>query len=242
MKNSLKKRIVKFFVPDFLLSLRSRYVAEKKNRIELGKYRGLSAPKTVSVRGNCEFGKKTKAGNNTCLLDVTLGDYSYFMNDCFARKAIIGKYCSIAPHTTIGLGIHPSRDYVSTHPAFYFDVNQKMFVFANSTYEQEFKHIKPITIGNDVWIGQGAMIRDDITIGDGAIVAAGAVIVKNVEPYSIVGGVPAKLIRYRFEPKEIEFLKRFKWWNKDDTWLKENWKEFSNIKEFIKKHDYKKTN
>ena len=231
MKEILKK-IIRFLTPDFVLFLRTKYLSERKNRKEIEKYKNLSAPNTVSIRGNCLFGIKTKIGSNSYLFDVSLGDYSYFMNDCFARNVVIGKYCSIAPHVSIGLGIHPSRNYVSTHPAFYFPTNQKMFVYADNKYEQEFKHIKKISIGNDVWIGQGVMIMDGINIGNGAIIGAGAVIVKDVEQYSIVGGVPARFIRYRFEPEEIDFLKKFKWWDRNEEWLKQNWKNFSDIKKF----------
>jgi len=89
-------------------------------------------------------------------------------------------------------------------------------------------------IGNDVWIGTNAIIMDDITIGDGAIIGAGTIVTKDVKPYSIVVGNPAKHLRFRFEEDEINFLLEFKWWDKDLTWIEENYTKFHDIKSFVK--------
>ena len=86
-----------------------------------------------------------------------------------------------------------------------------------------------ITIGNDVWIGQDVNIISGIEIGNGAIIASGAVVTKSVLPYSIVGGVPAKHIKFRFSESKIEFLQKFSWWEKDCEWLVSNLSEFSDI-------------
>jgi acetyltransferase-like isoleucine patch superfamily enzyme len=131
------------------------------------------------------------------------------------------------------LGIHPSRDFVSTHPIFFSTKKQVGITFADKDYFQEEKGIK---IGNDVWIGANVIILDGVTIGDGAIIGAGAVVTKDVPPYSIYGGVPAKLIRYRFEQKTIDFLVKFKWWNKDEEWLKTNFQDFHNIDTFLQRY------
>ena len=87
-------------------------------------------------------------------------------------------------------------------------------------------------IGNDVWIGEDVKILGGVTIGDGALVAAGAVVIRDVPPYTIVGGVPAKVIKSRFEPSQVEFLLKFQWWNKDEDWIKNNVEKFQDITQF----------
>ena len=101
--------------------------------------------------------------------------------------------------------------------------------------ESYFLETEQINIGNDVWIGANAIVLDGVTIGDGAIISAGAIVNKNVPPFSIYGGVPARLIRFRFEENEIEFLKKFKWWDKDLNWIKTHTPYFKDIKELISK-------
>ncbi len=86
-----------------------------------------------------------------------------------------------------------------------------------------------LKIGNDVWIGANVLILDGVTIGNGAIIAAGAVVTKDVPPYAVVGGVPAKIIKYRFNKEEIDFLEQLKWWEKDEKWLTEYGKYFNNV-------------
>jgi hypothetical protein len=80
----------------------------------------------------------------------------------------------------------------------------------------------PVIIGNDCWIGQGAFMAGGLAIGDGAVVLAHAVVTKDVPPYAVVGGVPAKVIKYRYDEEDIQFLLGFKWWDKDVSWLKNN--------------------
>lgn len=87
-------------------------------------------------------------------------------------------------------------------------------------------------IGNDVWIGAYVNIIEGITIGDGAIIAAGSVVTQDVPPYAVVGGVPAKVIKYRFEQDIIEQLKKIEWWNKDQKWLKKNAHLFDDVYKF----------
>jgi tetrahydrodipicolinate N-succinyltransferase len=82
---------------------------------------------------------------------------------------------------------------------------------------------------------------DGVTIGDGAIIGAGAVVTKDVPPYAIVGGIPARLIKYRFEPDEIEFLLKLKWWDKDLEWIKNNSKLFNNIKKLMQSYTEQQT-
>jgi acetyltransferase-like isoleucine patch superfamily enzyme len=141
----------------------------------------------------------------------------------------IGKFCSIGSFVSIGPGKHPI-EFVSTSPVFFSDNKQCGTTFADMSYYREMGSVK---IGNDVWIGANAVIFDDVTIGDGAVIAAGAIVTKDVEPYAVVGGVPAKMIKKRFSDEIIEKLMQFEWWNKDEVWLRKNYKLFHDIEEFM---------
>lgn len=128
----------------------------------------------------------------------------------------IGRYCSIAAGSKIGLGPHP-KDYFSTSSVFY-DPDRG---FVKELYFNEYTEDSDTIIGNDVWIGANAIILAGVNIGDGAIVAAGAVVTKSVPSYAIVGGVPAKIIQYRFSEEIIQKMLKLKWWLEDDQTIKE---------------------
>ena len=147
------------------------------------------------------------------------------------HNSTIGSFCSIAPEVLIGLGRHPSKTFVSTYPAFFSIDNSGCRV--SFTQQQVFQELLPVYIGHDVWIGARVIINDGVKIGDGAIVGAGSVVTKDVEPYSIVGGVPAKHIRYRFTGQQIELLLSIRWWEKDIGWIKERVHLFEDIETFL---------
>jgi acetyltransferase-like isoleucine patch superfamily enzyme len=150
------------------------------------------------------------------LMSGSIGAFSYVRNSRLSRGVRrIGRYSSIAPGVAAGDGNHPT-DWLSTHPFQYGD----SAMFKYWTKRKDFNYLKPpkggrsaVDIGNDVWIGTNAVILRGVTIGDGAIVAAGAVVTKDVPPYAIVGGVPAKIIRFRFDEKIVQELLDLKWWN-----------------------------
>lgn len=183
-----------------------------------------------STASNCSFGMYNTLYQNVSLNNVTLGDFSYLASGCIFANCTIGKFCSIGPDVHAGLGIHPTRNFVSTHPLFFSTQKQTQISFADKEY---FNEHAQITIGNDVWIGARAIIIDGVTISDGAIIAAGAVVTKDVPPYAIVGGVPAKLIRYRFTDDQIQKLLEIQWWNKEYQWLRKHFKKFHNIENFL---------
>lgn len=159
-----------------------------------------------------------------------IGSFTYIADNARISQAVIGKFCCIGQNCLINLARHPSRDFISSHPIFFSTRKQVGITFADKDY---FEEEKPVKIGNDVWTGANVIILGGLTIGDGAIIAAGAVVTKDVPPYAIYGGVPAKLIRYRFDQETIDFLSDFKWWDKDENWLKSNFKDFHNATEFI---------
>jgi len=224
------KKITRKIVPNFILE----WNIERKNRRSLKRFMGqfsdLHIGENVHISRTCVLGKGVKIYDNAFLGDVSIGDYSYIASSGIINETSIGKYCSIGPSVRIGLGNHPSEGIVSTHPSFFSTRRQSGIVYADKNYTCETERI---IIGNDVWVGANVLIKDGVNIGNGAIIGAGAVVVKDVASYAIVGGVPAKIIRYRFLPEEIVFLEEFKWWDKEEEWLRENWKKFLDIKEFM---------
>jgi len=148
-------------------------------------------------------------------------------------KVIIGAFCSLAEGIIISTNGNHRYKRVSTYP------------FAERGWiKQDLKTVSPygngdIIIGNDVWIARCVSINSGIKIGDGAIIAANSVVVKNVEPYSVVGGNPARLIKYRFTPDQIQKLLEIKWWEWEDEKIKENLPlilDDDDIQPFIDKH------
>lgn len=125
---------------------------------------------------------------------------------------VVGNFCSIAANVKVYLGGNHRIDWVTTYP--FGHINQEIFNLFDGTGHPQTKG--DVNIGNDVWIGDNVVIMSGITIGDGAVIANNSHVVKNVEPYSIVGGNPAKLIKYRFSKEIIEKLLEIKWWYWDD--------------------------
>lgn len=138
----------------------------------------------------------------------SLGEYSYIQSDSTFLNVHIGRYCSIAPNVTLGDLTHPTN-WLSTNP-FQYDKTSDLVNFQSHDFDSE---SGSVVIGNDVWIGRYAIILNGVTVGDGAIIGAGAVVTKDVPPYAIVGGTPAKTIRYRFDEDTIRELLDLKWWD-----------------------------
>ena len=183
---------------------------------------------------DCKFSCYNTVYKFARLRNAELGDFSYVARNSQIYNTRVGKFTCIGPNVSAGMGAHPSADFVSTHPLFYSTLGQAGgLVIVKENLFDEF----PFTeIGNDVWIGNNAIIKYGIKIGDGAIIGSGAVVTKDVEPYSIVGGVPAKIIKYRFPQEQIEFLINFKWWDKDLEWIKKNKELFTNIEKLMKEY------
>lgn len=166
-----------------------------------------------------------------------LGFGSYIGPHCYL-SASIGRFTSIARNVSSNPGVHPYHEpFVSTSPCFYSlnpNHSQSGSTFATEQLFQEERYFDAskriaISIGNDCWIGEGVFFVGGIIIGDGAMVLAHAVVTKNVPPYAIVGGVPAKIIGYRFDEETIKFLLNIRWWENSPEWFKMNWRLLNDI-------------
>lgn len=213
-------------------------------RIYLRRLDGVRIGKKVNIGFTTVCKGRNVIRDHTSLISSNLGFGSYISENCAIKQTKIGNFTSIGPELKIIFGKHPSTVFVSTHPSFFSPLKQSGFSFVEMQLFNEFADFidddkkYSTVIGNDVWIGARVSIMDGVRIGDGAIIAAGAVVVKDVEPYSIVGGVPAKFIKYRFENEQIKFLLNFRWWEKDFEWIKKNSAYFVDIESFVTNFKY----
>lgn len=183
---------------------------------------------------NVTFDSHNWLANNVILSNVSMGKFTYVSDNSVILETKLGSFCSVGPNVRIAPGKHPTHTIVSTHPSIYSNPNYCSKNFSEYDRHNPYRHVE---IGNDVWICANAVIADGVKIGDGAIIAANALVIKDVEPYSIVSGVPAKHIRFRFLAEEISVLLELKWWEKDITWIENNSKYLWDIKELMKKFD-----
>ncbi len=166
---------------------------------------------------NCCFTSDTIIGEHSQILKGSvvnhcrIGKYTYVSYNALLQNTIIGNYCSISSNVKIGLGLHPLNLF-STSPIFYKVKNTLKVKLLEK--DLEFEEYKSIEIGSDVWIGAGAIVMDGVKVGHGAVIAAGAVVTKDIPPYAIVGGVPAKIIKFRFSEEVRESLLESRWWEK----------------------------
>ncbi|WP_432821422.1 CatB-related O-acetyltransferase [Trichloromonas sp.] len=158
---------------------------------------------------NSEINSHVAIYNGCRLSNVVVDKYSYFAMGSLVSMASFGRFCSVGPYLLCGYGNHPTN-FVSTSPIFFSTLRQCGVSF---TDEGHFEEREKVEVGNDVWIGAKVFIRDGITVGDGAIIAAGSIVVKDVPDYAIVGGAPAKIIRYRFDEETINKFLKVQWWN-----------------------------
>lgn len=202
--------VIKKIVKTLLLKLKFR-----KNKSEI---------KSYNISSNIEIGRFCLIGKNVQISDnVKIGDFTYFNSNknwsIIESNITIGKFCSIAPGVIIGLGNHNYHN-VTTHPILYNNYYMKKMTKENKELKQTGlidTDVQTI-IGNDVWIGMNACIKRGVKIGDGAIIGMNAVVTKDVPPFAIVGGVPAKVISYRFKEEDIKLIINNPWWdwNYDD--------------------------
>ena len=182
------------------------------------------------------LGPWTEVYARTYLSEVRMGAFSYIVSDASAVYSDIGKFCSIAQGVRINPGNHPHWRAAMHH----FSYRAKSYELAEEDHEPFFQWRRDnrVTLGHDVWCGHGAIILPGNTIGTGAVVAAGAVVTKDVAPFTIVGGTPARPIRERFDKRLQDAILEIAWWDWSHEKIKENLADFQSFdaEEFVEKH------
>jgi phosphonate metabolism protein (transferase hexapeptide repeat family) len=190
---------------------------------------------TATVK-DATVGRYCEIGAGSSLVASTFGDYSYMASHSDIINSTIGKFCSIAAMTRINPGNHPMERASQSHFTY-----RASYYFAGEHDEPEFfewRRAHTVTVGHDVWIGHGAIILPAVTVGDGAVIAAGAVVSKDVAPYTIVGGVPCKAIRDRFDRDIAVRMQALRWWDWDHGRLQKALPDFRTLsaQAFLDKH------
>ena len=186
------------------------------------------------VLNNTDLGAYTQIQAHSVLNDVTVGDFTYLAGYNQVDYAELGKFCSVASFVRINPGNHPAYSRVAQH---HFTYRSSLFGFGEDDAGFfAWRRKDKVIIGHDVWIGHNASIMPGVTIGNGAVIGTGSVVTKDVEPYSIVAGVPAKKIKMRFNHDIIEKIECSGWWDWDYETLRERLPDFRNMDEFIRKY------
>lgn len=201
---------------------------------------------SVFVQGsyfrNVIFEGRAYMGKDTSITNSDIGYGTIIHNYCYVSETKIGRYSEFSPDVKVVIGQHPVYErFVSTHSAFYSTNDYPGYTFRDENVMKENKYIAPenkyqVIIGNNVYIASYVRILAGVTIGDGAIVGACSLVTRDVEPYGVYVGIPAKKVGSRFEPEIIEKLERIKWWDRDEAWLREHVKDFDDVDSFVAKH------
>jgi len=190
---------------------------------------------TAQVRDS-RFGAYCEVGARTKVAESTFGDYSYVVNDADIIYSEIGRFCSIAAQTRINPGNHPLHRVALNH-----------FTYRSSAYGLgpddagffDWRRSHRVTLGHDVWIGHGAIVLPGVSIGTGAAVGAGAVVTKDLPPFAVAVGMPARVLRLRFAPEIVAALQRIAWWDWDRARLAEGLDDLRRLDaaSFCRKYD-----
>ncbi len=188
---------------------------------------------------DCEFGAWTEVGRGSRLAHVAMGDYSYCDRVCDLANAEIGRFANIASFVRVGATDHP-LDRASLHH----------FLYRSASYWEDAgddddwfarRRARVARIGHDTWIGHNAQVKPEVRVGHGAVVAAGAVVTRDVAPYTVVAGVPARPLRARLAPELAERMIALAWWDWDHARMRAALGDFRALtaEEFLDRHEQK---
>jgi phosphonate metabolism protein (transferase hexapeptide repeat family) len=166
---------------------------------------------TTARLNECSLGRHVSVGERVVLHDVVVGDFSYFERHAEAMYASVGKFCSIAAAVRINAVEHP-MERITTHKIAYRPNEYFLHAPLDSAFRER-RRARRVMIGHDVWIGHGAVVMPDVSIGNGAVIGANAVVTRDVAPYTIVAGVPARLLRHRFPEELAAKIEALAWWD-----------------------------
>lgn len=203
------KQFIPYFAKNWIKQILFRF---RHSSVYIG--HGVEIDPSTSKMGiNCGINEYSRVSH------TTIGNYTYASRNCNIMNSHIGSFCSIGPGCQMGLGSHPAH-FVSTSPIFYSTFGQlNNETWVDKDYYEDFQQV---TIGDNVWLGANVTVLDGVTIGEGAICAASSLVTKDVPPYAIVAGVPAKIIQYRFEADVINKLLSLSLFSRDEEWLKKH--------------------
>lgn len=222
------RRIVRYLKRHFKLKHHIRHLKNKRVRFK--------GEPIVSLKTHLEGPNFIDSEVN--IRNSHIGHHTYLSQYCYFPNTKIGRYTSIGRKAGVAFGNHPQSPYVSFSPAFSSTLNQANETFVDKEFFQPYiltdeKENFICEIGHDCWIGDNVTIINGVKIGDGALVAAGSVVTKNVDPFTVVAGVPARFLKHRFTIDQIEFLNQIQWWDWDVEKVKENVLLFHDIERFM---------
>jgi len=165
----------------------------------------------TAVIADSSLGVYTSVGPFTELFECSVGDYTYMMQNCQMQYSEIGKFCSIASYVRLHPVNHPTWRPTTHHMTY----RRKSYGLGETDDEDFFdwRRGSKVVIGHDVWLGHNVVVRAGVSIGHGAVVGSSSVVTKDIPPYAIAVGNPARVIKYRFEPDVIEKLLEIQWWD-----------------------------
>lgn len=200
-------------------------------RVRLSEAPTLAASAVVQ---DCHFGRYTEVGEQVHMSDCVLDDYSYLSRGCELISTDIGKFANIAAMVRINPGFHPMERPTQHHIT--YRLSRYGLAESDDTAFFEWRQRQRVVIGHDTWIGHGVVIMPGVHIGHGAVVGSNSVVTKDVPPYAIVAGAPARVIRMRFARDIAEALIAIAWWDWDHETLRARMPDFSDLRRFLQRY------